>query len=678
MTLTRKTGLTLLLAFAIVLLLQIFLSRQLLLAHVVRIEQEQLQRTVHLLIDRISSEREHIRTQSMDWGQWDDMYDYLLRKYPDFEQANFTIATHDYTNTNVLAVFDLNHQLYHGQRWESGDSALQPLSDDFVAALQMPLASLVGTESLGTVIQIQQAFYLVGISPVLTSAQEGPPRGHVVFARRLSIDIAASLLAKTNAILQFDTKIPLTHDATPKLEQDSIHYHVTASHIDAEAFIGDWQGRATMRLSLFTPREIYHQALSAHRYGLLFSSTAFILILVVLFFSLRKLVLNRLIDLRNHLKTVAREGEKALRLPVNNNDELSDVNHSINDMLDALAFSKDSERRNSQLIRERLETLTQLTWSVAMQPEYDDVIWPDILTACSRHFADSYSAIYLLDENRVQLRLQHANYNNWNATVSCNTAPERWDDIFEGRRTTILIDANHWPQFSDDAGQLLIAAIAVKKQLVGIMVLMHHSHSWRDSEGDFVASLAKIAGQAMARRADNKAAHEWRMKAQTDALTGLANRAALDEHLDYVLHRVRTKQQISAVLFIDLDGFKPINDDLGHAAGDRVLIQLGFRLQKMMRTNDMVARVGGDEFVVVLDQIHDADIAITIAKKIRDRINEPVQLPEQNVQLGCSIGIALFPEHALNSARLLAHADEAMYQAKKSGKNAVRLWGAAE
>lgn len=152
-----------------------------------------------------------------------------------------------------------------------------------------------------------------------------------------------------------------------------------------------------------------------------------------------------------------------------------------------------------------------------------------------------------------------------------------------------------------------------------------------------------------------------------DSLTGLPNRALFMERLNRQLALSRRNAQALCVLVMDLDGFKAVNDQLGHEAGDHLLTALGPRLLASIRESDFVSRMGGDEFAVVLVNCQ-IDEAVTVAGKIADAVRQPVELYGRALSVGVSIGIAACPEHGAEAAALLRNADRAMYRAKKTGR----------
>ncbi len=161
---------------------------------------------------------------------------------------------------------------------------------------------------------------------------------------------------------------------------------------------------------------------------------------------------------------------------------------------------------------------------------------------------------------------------------------------------------------------------------------------------------------------------EVRHLATHDTLTGLPNRLLLRDRIAKALDTAKRNQQKVALLFIDLDGFKAVNDSLGHDAGDELLKGVAQRIHSTLRESDTVARIGGDEFVVLLPEISHRDGAAQVAENLLQHLGEPYQLA-QEAHIGASIGIALYPDTARDADELLSVADNLMYQVKKSGKN---------
>ncbi|MFE8070076.1 EAL domain-containing protein [Marinobacteraceae bacterium S3BR75-40.1] len=152
-----------------------------------------------------------------------------------------------------------------------------------------------------------------------------------------------------------------------------------------------------------------------------------------------------------------------------------------------------------------------------------------------------------------------------------------------------------------------------------------------------------------------------------DALTGLGNRQLFEDLLERALARGKRKQQKLAVMFLDLDRFKEINDTLGHPVGDLLLILVADRLRKLVRDSDTVARIGGDEFTILLDDIHSYDDAANVAEKIIHSLSQPSAIQGNNLVVSSSVGIAVYPANGQTPIELMQKADMALYEAKRKG-----------
>jgi diguanylate cyclase (GGDEF)-like protein len=186
---------------------------------------------------------------------------------------------------------------------------------------------------------------------------------------------------------------------------------------------------------------------------------------------------------------------------------------------------------------------------------------------------------------------------------------------------------------------------------------------------DFMKIAGALVGAALERIRNE---HALAQEARSDLVTGLANRAAFEDQLRMSMARVKRHGGLVRVHFIDLDGFKSVNDRFGHAAGDEVLRIVATRLRELLREDDFVARFGGDEFAVLeVARSTDGD-PLALGKRIVAVASDMMYVAGQPMSVGASVGVAAFPTEAEDETALLARADAAMYQAKSSGKGSVR------
>lgn len=195
----------------------------------------------------------------------------------------------------------------------------------------------------------------------------------------------------------------------------------------------------------------------------------------------------------------------------------------------------------------------------------------------------------------------------------------------------------------------------------------------RDEEGRVRGSIGTMVDITERREAEQQIRH----LAMHDALTGLPNRRLLNDRFTQALARGRRQGVQLALMFLDLDGFKLINDVYGHEIGDKVLQEVAVRLRQQLRDPDTLARVGGDEFVVLLEDLRKDIEAGPVADKLIEAIRVPLVIDGQSFSLGLSVGITFYPDHAEDLDQLIHYADMAMYLAKQSGKGAWRIFSPA-
>ena len=238
-----------------------------------------------------------------------------------------------------------------------------------------------------------------------------------------------------------------------------------------------------------------------------------------------------------------------------------------------------------------------------------------------------------------------------------------------------------------DGFQVLEALKEVEKDdyvpvLVITAIPMHKLRALQDGAKDFISKpfevpemLIRVHNMLEVRLLHEAARDHGKAQeslALTDPLTGLPNRRLLVDRVSMSLVRARRDQSAMAVLYLDLDGFKEINDRLGHGAGDALLKMVAGRLSAAVREEDTVARLGGDEFVIVLHLSDGAD-AGQVASKLIAAVSQPYEIEGQAVSVTISAGVALYPVHGEDAETLMKSADLALYEAKRSGKNVYRI-----
>jgi diguanylate cyclase (GGDEF)-like protein len=203
-------------------------------------------------------------------------------------------------------------------------------------------------------------------------------------------------------------------------------------------------------------------------------------------------------------------------------------------------------------------------------------------------------------------------------------------------------------------------------------------HWYKNATGVFIASILSVLiifiGTYFLLISYRKSA-ENQYRAHHDPLTKLPNRTLFADRLSIALATCNRKQTKLAILFVDLDNLKTINDVNGHTAGDAVLVEVARRMKACLRESDTIARIGGDEFIILLPEV-DAEVNVmNVAEKVRAAFLDPVDVDGFSLKTSASIGVAVFPDHGQNASDLMNNADVAMYSAKSKGRNTIVMYG---
>jgi len=351
--------------------------------------------------------------------------------------------------------------------------------------------------------------------------------------------------------------------------------------------------------------------------------------------------------------------------------------------------AEDSRNRSTQRLLALEETLTSLQDVRIHQASLLITGKPEYLRrfdASREHLARSVSSLEALyvqsDEHNERVIKELKRLYGLKVNELLAAAEIERDSGFEAARATFM------SRQSDDYGTAIRLLIEHLKQRDGeanqaTNALIARQHLQLFSAAAFVVFLALLCGalayvslrrevaqrQALARQLEHEATH--------DALTGLPNRRSFMHELERSLARAQRSGSMIALLFIDLDGFKRINDELGHQWGDQALQQVALRFTRVLRKSDLLARLGGDEFAVIAD-VTQCDALMQLAERLNTVLAVPVIEGQGDRQLSASIGLAFYPVDAADGNALLSEADAAMYRAKRAGKGRVmRAPGAA-
>ena len=266
-----------------------------------------------------------------------------------------------------------------------------------------------------------------------------------------------------------------------------------------------------------------------------------------------------------------------------------------------------------------------------------------------------------------------------NASIEKEDCPELFEELQQSRAVPVpdirrdvhLAKVWHYYFKQRDIGACLFVPFRHGYKVRG--VVFHEwkgeARHWTAEELNYAGALADFMALALSAADRKQAEEEMRRLANYDHLTGLPNRTLFMDRMEQALARARRSRHPLALLFIDVDRFKSVNDSLGHDVGDQLLHQVGQRLMECVRTSDTVARLGGDEFTVIIEDFSDPQAVTQTCERILTSLLDPMLLGGTEVHLGCSIGVSMYPNDGTTVNALLQNADSAMYKAKERGRN---------
>ncbi|MFW8590428.1 EAL domain-containing protein [Glaciecola sp. 2405UD65-10] len=327
-----------------------------------------------------------------------------------------------------------------------------------------------------------------------------------------------------------------------------------------------------------------------------------------------------------------------------------------------------------KLARVRDVLLEKVVNSLSLHP-----VLTEIVDTVEQEYKGQYCSILLLDGTTLTLGAGPSLPDFYNDAIngveigigqgSCGTT------AFTGKRTIVDDISTHpywknWAHLAEKAGLAACWSEPIKSadgKILGSFAIYHPNKVFPSGEElQRIEQFAHVASIAIERYRASELI--WR-QANFDELTQLPNRSVMQEHLKQSLNTANRNKTLVAVMFIDLDNFKDINDTLGHGAGDELLIACSQRIKSNIREKDIVARLGGDEFIVIVNDIVQASDINIIANKLIEEIRQEFPLQDGVVYTSASIGVTVYPNDANSVEELLKNADQAMYGAKKIGKN---------
>ncbi len=601
-----------------------------------RLERREALKNIQRLKDAITTTRGSLDLVVKDWSAWDDTYAFIKDRNAAYQKSSLTDSSLSNLNINLIAYLDVNGRTVFIKALQNGHQTRLPTGLETYLKPGSPMLHGSNPSSMTSgLMRLPSGSMLVASRPILTSDGRGPSRGTLLMARYFDDELLTELGKVTHLSL---SRISLQDRALADNDREDIAalytgqeavVHPEGNRTVAGYFLlRDVFGTPATVVQMKEPRQIYLQGEISLRYMLISLTVIGLVFGALSVWLLERDVLSRLTRLSNEVSRVGQSAQSSASVTVDGQDELGSLAATINTTFRAL------ERAQIELQhREHELRVSEERYALAAQGANDGLWDWDIET----------DRLYLSERFNKILGYGQDEITPTSVTWKALSHPEDRERLEDEMRAHL---EGHSPNFASQ------------------IRLLHKNGTYR---WVLCRGLAVRDANSKAHRMAGSLTDLAERGSYYDTLTGLPSRRLFMDRLDRaVAHHARDERFGFSVLFMDVNRFKVLNDSLGHLIGDQLLVQMARRLEENMRPGDTVARLSGDEFVVLIENLNAHGEPSALAERLRRALGKPFMLDGHEVFSGISIGIATSPIGWTSSDYLRA-ADTAMYRAKALG-----------
>jgi len=635
----------------------------------------------------IKQQKEEIQAFSIDWAIWDDAYDFLNGTNHDFIATNLDDDTLKSIGMNGMLWIKPDFQLHYGLLLDQNFTHSPNLLSEFHTQHGSIFERLIQNNNkrdqpISGLLVFNQAVYFIAVQQVLTSSAQGPLAGWLIMVQQVPENLFTAHLS------QLDTKTQLkplelfsSSSNQVDINESKVIYQADNLRLTANAYLTDIYGKTNILLSSNMPRDII-------RRGEHILSNLFITELSVTF----AIAVALFLFLRNHISApiskLIREIEQAPSLEqvnISDNPRHSGELHTLTQMLRAAIDKLNVYLNRQREFQERTNLQNRLLFDLANDKDLSDGhlhhSFYKILTTFVNQTESKRASIWLMDQDMKECEC-YACFSKSGDNVETGVKVHT-NQLTQSLLKKLIRQRSFLTQLNKQVTENLlgvniydmaiISPIILNNQVKGALIAEFDESQTDlpDEDKLFLASLSELCSNSLYAHERKRLQEQLTHLAHHDPLTHLPNRSFFEEIARKSLARSERDASGFSLLFIDLDKFKPVNDTYGHGVGDQLLIQVAERLRKRVRTSDTIARIGGDEFLILLEQTNDVGNARIIANEILESLSQVFDIEEHKVRISCSIGIAIYPTHGGTLDQLITASDHAMYAVKESGRSGV-------
>ena len=666
-------NLILLAVFIIMLIVVAYFLRIIMLDGLNELEDKYVKEHAERVEKQIDEKLFGLQQIAKDYAAWDDSYEYIADHNEEFETNNLTEETFINLDLDIIVYLDQAGQFVFANAMDFDSGELIPIYEGLQANLQKSglFTNFDEDRTLHGIMRLDEGLVLLVSYPIIKSDYSGPARGNLVLGQLLDLEAIDEIEESLNlniTIQRLDGKHDAIFDGFADAKQTIVDIK-DRNTILAYSMLKDVFQRPVAGIIVNMGREFSAVGRSALNYLVAALAIVIVFALALVAFSFDKLVLARLKRLSEDVSVIGDGNSNSYHLSNDfRNDEISIVGDAINSMLEKLEKSKTELAAGKEKYRKFVENGRDIVFSV----DFEGVI-TYISPNCKEIIG--YSDNEIIGKPFMDL-IHPDSQDGWSTILK--KANEQCRD-FSGYEFLGKCGNGLWQWFRTD-----VSLLVDDNQTMSLMGIFYNINESKMAEFELVQSHANLENEVKLRtgqlvEANEELSNEITIRKQIqekvenlayyDTLTGLPNRALLVDRIHQAVDLGRRLERPIGILFLDLDGFKTVNDTFGHFQGDELLKAVACRLAGVLRKSDTVARMGGDEFIIMAPNIEDAKEIETVANKIINVFKNPFDLSCHEIYTTASIGISVFPADGETADALIKNADLAMYKAKEKGRN---------
>jgi len=654
MTLTKKT----VISVSLLMLTGLFLMSVLLFLYITfkfrETEIQNAKKDMVRILGVLEREIDAVDSYCKDYAFWDDTYYFMIRYDENYVSSNYNVPYLKTQRIHFICHVNLKGKIVYKAVYKP--DSFEPADFNEITKDNSVLRDILSVKNLKEekgLINSSLGYLMISSRPVSDSYMKAPANGKILMGRFLAREELArisSMLKVNMEILPLDAGGISSFGITDNGRKGSNNFSVKCGNdvIRIYSALNDLRGNPIAAALLNYQRDIKAIGVQTVKFTLLLVTALSLFLMGLVLFFLRRGVLQPVEGLTAEALEITRNRDFFRRLPESEVDEFLIMARSFNSILDMLV---DANSNLEAKVIERTSALTTVNQELVLMRQIFEYSLEGIVITNSEAEILSvnpaftsitgYTSEEVAGENPRMLKSDlHDNFyfeNMWKSLKATgHWASEIWNRHKDGKA---------YPEW------LSISAI-------------------RDLNGNTTHYVGIFHDISDIKRQEELIKYQ----AYHDALTGLPNRILLKSRIDKAIaHSTRNKNRFG-VIFLDLDNFKVINDSLGHAIGDLLLKEAADRLRRIARNDDTVARLGGDEFIILVEDIADEKPSVILSRRIIQAFREPFCIKGNNLHVGASIGIAMYPEDGEESDSLIKNADAAMYRAKDEGRQTFALF----